>query len=167
MRRIAASAVIWLVLVGGAGLYMNTRPGADARADAPQAEEAAGYAVEMTTTFEAKPDPFALSLSDTEAPAALRLKLNGATLFERNDNVGAGERMIIDPVPGVRPGANELFIEAYPPAETSDRSHAVRVRVLHDGIVVLDATRWSEPGSPLAAPVEFEAQAAEADAHGH
>ncbi len=159
MRRIAAAILVWVLVVGGTWLYLRLH---DARAQArigsqPESTLVEGYRVELVTTFAAEPDPFALTLNQTEAPPALLVRLNGAEVLRRVDNVPSGEAMVIDPLGPVLAGNNELYVEASPPADVAGQSHALRVRVYHGYRTVADTTLWNEPGASLSAGVAFEA----------
>jgi hypothetical protein len=152
--RLVLSAAYWAVIVGGVALFIAQR---DARRAAPVyvAEEAKGiFALDAVVSFSAEPDPFALDTGGAKA-AGLVVRLNGRDVL-REEKLKAGVAARAEAVTGVVVGKNELFVEANPPTDQLDRAHAVRVRVLRDGVPVAEATVWSEPGMPVAAPVSLD-----------
>jgi len=166
MRPVLA-AVIWIVLIGGLTLYMNTRE-AVKQPEGYRVSQASGtYSLELTTTFALEPDPFALRTA-AEAPDALVLKLNGKELLRIADKVEAGRSIRIDPVPEVHDGANELYVEASPPVDSALRSYAIRIQLMGTHHEVLDRTIWSEHGMKIAASVPFRIeQQPRKEEHGH
>lgn len=169
MIRIFLAALVWVVVVGGTSLYLRIHE-ARAAAVAPAAVErvVAGYRLELTPTFAAAPDPFALQLDTSAARAALVVKLNGEEVLRRAEQVTAGEVIVVDALPPVRVGENEVFVEAAPPGEEALQSHALRVRVLHGAQQVAEETLWTEAGASLSAGLRFEVKdVQEVEAHEH
>ena len=105
--------------------------------------------MDITTTFDIEPDPFAVRTDDAP-PAALVLRFAQRDLLRVTDRLSAGQAVRVDEVPGVTVGPNEFFLEATPPLSAGGSAHAVRVRVLRDGVVVDERTFWSEPGLSIA-----------------
>jgi hypothetical protein len=170
MIRILLAIAVWVVVVGGTSLYLRLHE-ARASANRPVVVErlVAGYRLELTPTFAAAPDPFALQLDASATAPALVVKLNGEELLRRTDTVAAGEVIVLEELPQLRAGENEIFIEAAPPGEAALQSHALRVRVAHGAEMVADQTLWSTPGAALSGGVRFTAgdTAAAGDAHEH
>jgi hypothetical protein len=171
MIRIFLAAAVWVVVVGGTSLYLRMHE-ARAASLAPVLKErvVAGYRLELTPTFAAAPDPFALQLDASAARPALVVKLNGEEILRRTDAVTAGEVIVIETLPPVRTGENEIFVEAAPPGDAALQSHALRVRVARGAQTVADDTLWTEPGASLSAGVRFQvtdAAVAQGDAHEH
>lgn len=166
--RIATAIAVWLVLVGGLALYMNQRVGA-AEVSTLQRVAAPGvYSIVLTATFGAAPDPFALRLRAEDAPPALRVQLNGETIYTATDTLVAGAPVEISPVPGIKIGENEFFVEATPSLDEAQQAHAIRVNVYRDGSLLVDETLWSEPGLRVATPFRVDvAPEAEDAAHDH
>jgi hypothetical protein len=168
--RLVVAAVVWMAMVGGLALFMNHRV-AVAPAQRLDLREAAGvFRLEVTPSFEAQPDPFALVTEEGGRPAALRVLLNGAEVVRLDETVAGGGAVVVEPVPGLTEGRNEFFVEANPPVEHADKSHAVRVRLSRDGKPLADQTFWSEPGIRLTASFETNLtleQTDEEDRHGH
>ncbi|KAF0246339.1 MAG: hypothetical protein FD180_827 [Planctomycetota bacterium] len=156
--RFLLTAGIWIVFAGSVALFTSRR---DARG--PVESYARGpargiFAVEVTASFAAEPDPFALDTGKEKA-AGLVVRVNGVEAI-RAATVRPGEALRAEPVKAVLVGKNELFIEAYPPQDQLNRSHAIRVRVLRDGEPVAEKTFWSEPGTPVAVAFALEVPAA-------
>jgi hypothetical protein len=169
MRPVLA-VVIWIVLVGGLGLYVRSHEAVKTAQSFQSTLAQGAYALEITPTFAAEPDPFALRTEEGEAPPALIVKLNGRELVKLTERVEAGAPIMIEPLKGLVEGSNEVYLEANPPIKETGRSNAVRVRVLRDGIPVSDRSFWSVQGSKIAttmlvnaAPVESQ----EEDGHAH
>ncbi|MEK7468905.1 MAG: hypothetical protein AAB074_16140 [Planctomycetota bacterium] len=160
--RFLLTALIWVVFVGSVALFTSRR---DARGPVASYARAAAkgiFAVEVTASFTAEPDPFALDTGKAK-PAGLVVRVNGVEAI-RAATVKPGAAIRVEPVAAVLEGKNELFIEAYPPADQLNRSHAIRVRILRDGEPVAERTFWSEPGTPIATAFPLEVPAAGAPA---
>lgn len=168
--RPALAVVIWVVLVGGLGLYVRSYEAVKTAQSFQPALAQGAYALEITPTFAAEPDPFALRTEDGEDPPALILKLNGKELLKLTERVGAGAPILVEPLTGLLEGSNEVYLEANPPIKETGRSNALRVRVLRDGIPVSDRTFWSGQGSKIARTLLINtasAQPQEEDGHAH
>lgn len=169
MRPLIA-VLIWVVLVGGLLLYVRSRDAVDTAPSFRLVPAQGTYSVEITTTFTAEPDPFALRVEDEEKPSALSLKLNGKEVLRLTDRVDAGSPIRVEPLRGLVEGSNELYLEANPPAGEAGRSHAVRVRVLRDGIPLSDRSFWSGQGSKIATTLRVNLTPGgqqEEDGHAH
>jgi hypothetical protein len=153
--RLVLAALVWVLFVGGTWLYTQQRESSAAPQEFTRVEAAGIYALELTATFPVEADAFTLNKT------ALTLSLNGKMVLKRTENLGAGERVKVDKVDGIKIGENEFFLEANPPDEILQRSNAVRLRVLRDGVPIADETRWSEPGTKLA--VTFRLKIADAE----
>jgi hypothetical protein len=149
MRPLIA-VVIWVVLVGGLVLFVQSREAVETAQSFRLVPVQGTYALEITPTFAAEPDPFALRVEDEEQPSALTVKLNGKEVLRLTDRVDAGASIRVEPLRGLVEGGNELYLEANPPTKEAGRSHAVRVRVLRDGIPLSDRSFWSGQGSKIA-----------------
>ena len=162
-------ALIWLVLIGGLSFYIQQR---DARIP-PRAEAqvslqavSGNYALELTPTFGAAPDPFALQV-EGEAPATLLVRLDGQPVYRSEAPLVRGETLRIAPLEGLVAGRNELYVEATPAFDEAHLSHALRVRLLRDGIELLDQTLWGEAGRKVSGSVAFTLAAPAEEAHDH
>lgn len=165
MRRIAGAVLAWIVIVGGTWLYIKAQE-ARARDGAslvqPVTLPPADYRAELTPTFAAAPDPFALRLESASAPPALTVRLNGIEVLRRDEVVTAGEALNLGPLAPLLAGENELFIEAAPPGEAALQAHALRVRIYRGAALMSEETLWSEPGAALSGAVLFRATEAKA-----
>jgi len=148
MRPIVA-ALIWIVLVGGLTFYTHSREPVKALETVATQPVEGTLALEITPSFRAEPDPFALR-DDTERTAsALTIRVNGKEALRVTDRTEPGRVIRVEPVPGLIRGENEIYLEVNPPLSAGTGSHAVRVRVLQDGRKLQDRTFWSEPGSRI------------------
>ena len=154
--RFALVAAIWLILVGGLALYTTEKE----RRQPPEVAEpvtqpvsAESYTLEITPTFTSASDPFALQ-GDPAASATLVARLGERELLRLNTAVPAGKPVTVSPVPGLVVGLNELYVRGVPPrGEPLD--HAVRVRLLQGGRVVLDETLWGAKGANVTGSIPF------------
>lgn len=147
--RPAFAVIIWVVLIGGLTVYMQSRDTAAVGVTYKPPRAEGVFALQVTTTFAVEPDPFALRTGQTEA-SALLVKLNGSEILRRADRVQAGTPIRVEPVPGLIDGRNEFYLEANPPVGLANLSYAVRVQLFRDGQLVADRSLWSEPGSRIA-----------------
>ena len=169
MRPMVA-ALIWIVLVGGLTLYTHMREPAKAfKTIAPRTVEGV-FALEITPSFTAEPDPFALR-GDTERGApALTIRVNGKEAVRVTDRTEPGRPIRVEPVPGLVQGDNEIYLEVNPPLSAGSGSHAVRVSLLQEGRTLKERTFWSEPGSRIAETFRVKTPAGprpEDQDHGH
>ncbi|HEY5672184.1 MAG TPA: hypothetical protein VIR78_00595 [Malonomonas sp.] len=156
--RFILTALIWLVVIGGLSFYIHQRDARiipQAQAQISVAMTAADYLLEVTPTFGAEVDPFAL-LDEGQAPATLLVRLGGQNLYRGEEPLARGEILQIEPVSGLVEGNNELYFEASPPFEEAHLNHALRVRLLRGGVVQLDQTLWAEAGGKVSGTVLFQ-----------
>ena len=165
--RPALAVILVAAILGGLQGYMSLRD----RLGPPPAQEvetsAAGiFTLDLTLTFDAGPDPFAL---DVDNAPSLLVEFRGQEMLRETGNVPAGQPIVIAPVRDVVQGKNEFFVKAVPADSNADVSRAVRVRILRDGQPISDSTLWSEPGLPVQGKVDLvvPASAAPSDAHEH
>ena len=164
--KFALVAAIWLILAGGLSLYIYQR---DLRKPAPVAAETATESPMETLTLEITPgfatavDPFALR-DDPAAGATLLLRVADRELYRSDKPLPAGVTQSVHPVPGLVLGLNEIYLRAVPPhGEALD--HAVRVRLLQQGRVVMDRTLWGENGAVVTGTLPFELHEAGEGSH--
>ena len=153
MRPILA-LLVPIILLGGLQLSMELRPRATAPTAAIAATTAAGkFTIEISLTFDAGPDEFALNATD--APS-LVVRLQGRELLRRTDAVEGGRPIQITDVQGLVEGANELYIEATPMDASRLQALALRVQVLRDGSPIATETLWAEPGESIRGSVALQ-----------
>lgn len=162
--RPALAVVIWIVLIGGLTVYMQSREQASVEAAHDWDYSGGAVSLRVTTTFDIEPDPFALRTEGHEA-AALLVRLNGKEVLKRTDRVKAGVPLKVDDLPGVLAGRNEFYLEANPPLERANMSYAVRVQVLRDNATIADTSLWSEPGSRIADTFSVTVTGTEGEEH--
>jgi len=157
--RIVAVFLVWILFLGGISFYMHARKQA-----APVSARHSGlkiseghYSLEISSTFDLQPDPFAVRRDDDITRDSLLVRMGKEEILKISDPVEAGTLIRADPLEGIIVGYNELYIEAGPPIELSSESRAVRVRILRDGKPVFEKTIWSIPGWKAAGTVYFTA----------
>ena len=151
--RIAAAVGICIVILGGMTLYMTSQDSTTRHQD--HTEEAASlvdavYTVEVTATFDLEPDPFALTLDDSDEPPSLRVTLQGKEIIEETKDLTAGIPLRSEAVSGLREGINEFYVEAAVPKEYSGKSAALRIRLLLKDRPVAEKTIWSDGETGIA-----------------
>lgn len=158
--RFILSLVIWFLFVGGLYLYITGRDNSLARSGgatpAPIQRQAASVVLELTPTFSAQEDPFALR---TEKPAdPLEIRVNGSVVPVGARPVSRGKTIVIDDVSAALGEVNEVFVKASPPVAESSLDHGVRVRLLSRGSVLADETIWSSGGGLVSGTVSFSTE---------
>lgn len=169
MRPVLA-IMIWIVLIGGLSMYIHARERINPGRSYEVSAAADNLALEVTTTFDVEPDPFALRTDAETDAAALLVRINGKEVLRRSDRMERGVPLRLEPVQGLIQGRNEIYLEANPPLDNSGHSLAVRLRVLRGDQPVADRSFWSDTGSRVAAtfPVTIEAEKdAKAGTHDH
>jgi hypothetical protein len=163
MRPILAFVVATTIL-GGLAFYMSVRRSGAAGAPVRIIEIAPGrFDVELTLTFDAGPDPFALDAGD---PPSLVVMLVGKEILRETATVKSGHPRVVEDVPGVATGTNEFFVRATPADGSAPAVRAIRVRILRDGHPISAQSLWSEPGQPVEGVVRVKVEAT-LDEHDH
>lgn len=108
------------------------------------------FSVDVTLTFDAHADPFVFP----NASVIIRLGKdesgkNAREIFRSTETIKAGTPILIDDVAELQEGYNPFEVDVFPGDEELDLHHAVRVRVLRDGIPIVEETIWSAPGEPV------------------
>jgi len=140
--------LISVVVLGGVGAFIAAST-ARRVPDATVFEQTAAtgvFSLEITPTFDAEADPFALDL------IALQVQHAGNTILRRDDKCAANETLLVTEFPEnvkIIVGKNELYIQAFPGEGALAAANAVRIRVFRDGQPITDNTIWSEPGAPV------------------
>lgn len=146
-----------IALLLGMNWFLGLNPAGDhahAHRELQVIEAPGDFAVDLTVSFDAGPDEFALDLSD-DSPSLI-LQLNGKEIMSRSGSVSASESPFrIDSVEGISIGANDFFIQASP-KNLASAGNCVRVRVLRDNAAVADKTIWSVQGEIVQGTVRLE-----------
>ncbi len=144
MRILLAAALSGLIL-GGLAAYMNLRPTPGAGSGGPIVLQTASgsFSVDITLTFDAAPDSFAV---DPSRAAALLVLFHGKELLRATEPVSAGQPVRIEPIEGMLAGENEFFVHAAPSDADALLARGLRVRVLRDDLPIAEQSLWSEPG---------------------
>lgn len=161
MRPLLAASVA-VVVLGGMKLYIDSAQ-PKLRPQLIQLPKAADgvFSLDVTLTFAAGPDPFALDLAD--APSLL-IQLQGRDLMRKAEIVSAGEKLTVDGIEDIVQGANEFYVQATPQASNAV-SRAIRIRVLRDNVAIAEQTLWSAPGEPVQGAVIVDVPANNDDLH--
>ena len=154
--RVLLAGCIWVVLVGGLALYMHGERAPEPTSVVATQSARGAFALELTASFSAEPDPFALVLDDGPPPAAARVRCNGTDVLRVTGRLAPGQPLRVQPVPGLVVGANEFYVEAYPSLDRAGQAHAVRVRLLRDDQTIAEHTLWSDPGLPVCATFRID-----------
>lgn len=152
MRPFLAFLTVITILGGLQGYFMlRDRFGPSA---APLVERPAPglYSLEITLTFDAGPDPFALEAGDQ---TCLEVLFRGDALLRRTERVSAGEVVVITPISSIMAGSdeaqgrNEFVVRATPADSRPELAYAARVRLLRDGASVAEQILWSDSGGKV------------------
>jgi hypothetical protein len=147
------------VILGGMQVYMTFRPQPEASSTPAELLASGVFQLEITLTFAAGADPFALDVSD--APSLL-VSFRGQDLLRVSQEIEAGETVRVDQIDGVVTGANEFFVQASPRDQQATAARAIRVRVLQDGNPVAEESLWAEPGELVEGVVAVDVRVAAA-----
>jgi hypothetical protein len=138
--------LVWVVFVGGVTVYVMKRETVQSVDERKREEARSAFALELTTSFDVTPDPFAL---ETKESTGIVVRAGGRAIAQR-DELEAGTTLRIAPIPGLIQGSNEFYIEANPPLDESNRPHALQIRILRGDVLVVERILWAEPGSRVA-----------------
>lgn len=161
--------ILWFVFIGGLKLYTWQRDAVTRQpvASPIQTEQLRGdWAIELTPTFSAEEDPFALQ-TEEKGPAPIEVRLNASSIALGAVNVARGDSLRIGNLGELQAGQNEIFIKASPPLNESGLNHGIRVRMLEGEAVLADETIWSNRGSLVAGSVAFTLKSDEEGSHDH
>ena len=151
MRPVLAALIIAIVLGSvGTFLRLTANPPAIHHAAAPEAEGV--FSIELLLTFDAGPDPFALT---SDQPASVTIEHHGTLLWQVHDTVRRGDTIRVPDVTGITAGTNTFHVVAVP-METEDLIHAARVRVFRNDLVIGEAWVASDAGRPISDSVSVE-----------
>ena len=153
MRPILA-LLVPIAFLGGLYFYMEHRPRAAASLHdfAPTAAEGK-FSLDVTLTFAAGPDEFAL---DASTAPSLLVQLRGQDVLRRMDAIAPGEPLHLDNLTDLRAGPNEFYVEATPADGTQLQARALRVRIFRDGNPLTEETLWSEPGEAVSGTIAVD-----------
>ena len=174
MRPLAV-ILVWVVILGGLAVYMNTRDYLNPRTEhVYEIQPAPGeFILEVTPTFDVQGGVDDFSLDATSQPAFV-VSLGGEDIITHEQSARAGIPIALkwdtDRTP-LEVGKNEFHIEMTTPADEIDVAHGVRLRLLRDGAEVAASTLWAEPGLPVKGilPIQLDDSPATEhdDSHNH
>ncbi|MBN2431662.1 MAG: hypothetical protein JXQ27_09315 [Acidobacteria bacterium] len=151
--RVIYAILVWLVFIGGVGLYMQTR-GTAAESLLPVAASrpsVTDYTLRLQATFMAALDPFALDVIPAAESVPVEVRVNGRPqMVALAQDLEAGAVYRVDTVIGLHPGENEIYVAATPDTAEADRTHAVRLDLLRRGRIVDEKTLWSDATGRIA-----------------
>lgn len=163
MVRIAGLIIVWATIAGVMFFYNETRQYHAETVETISAtvKAAASVTIEVTATFSAEKDPFALDVPGGSESSPLILRLGDLTLIENADALKPGIPFIAGPLKSLKAGSRELYIEASPPIENGARHHALRIRIFGQGRLIAEKTFWAEPGGKITGVLPFNLKAVE------
>lgn len=149
------AAILLAVLIFGSvkayTLFENSLPSPVDPSRAP--DRAAGrFSIDVTLTFDAAPDDFALE------PHSVLIELQGRELFRSRERMPAGSPIVLEDVEGIVEGVNSFFVKVAPADSDFTSQRAVRVRVLRDGMPISAETLWSDPGAAVEGIVNVQVE---------
>ncbi len=147
--------IVAAVVLGSVSLFIKHQSRILVEKAAPRASQVVKgrLDVEITLTFDAGPDAFALQ--GTDAPSLIVEHLGNAIL-SRTDEITAGKPITISDIANIEQGGNSFVVRCTPQDKDPEVAHAIRVRVLRDGQPIADESIWSAPGEPCEGIVEVE-----------
>ncbi len=116
----------------------------------PVVHEAEGkFSVDVTLTFDAHADPFVFPNASAIIKLGQDESGNAKEIFRSTETIKAGTPIVIDDVTDIKEGHNPLEVSVFPGNDEFELHHAVRVRVLRDGVPIVEQTIWSPPGEAV------------------
>jgi hypothetical protein len=147
-------AALALAIFGALAAYerfVDTLPERNhANEEAPPA--AGKFSVELTLSFDAAKDDFAL-----ENEPAVVVRMAGRDLIRADEPLTAGQPLRAE-VPGIVQGSNAFFVRAVPAQDFISRPCAARLRIFRDDDVIGENTLWSPPGGLVEGEVAVEVE---------
>ena len=145
--RVVFAVLLSLVLLFGAHFY--TRFADSVRRQPKEIEvqfDDAAWNVQIERTFDCVPDP------DYGNVESLVIQLKGVDVFRSKELIPASQLVSIGSVEGIEVGDNEIFLQANLAKLDdldfdSERSNAMRVKLLRGKELVADETHWVSPGA--------------------
>lgn len=133
-------------ILGGLQAYMSLRPRPMVAPDYRPVVVGGEFSADLTLTFAAGPDPFALDVND--APSVL-LQFQGEDVLRIVEMVAPGEPILVEQIEGIVAGRNEFFVQVSPQDLDANVARAVRIRISRDQMPIADQTLWSPAGEPV------------------
>jgi len=147
--RFVAIIIIWISLIGGLFAWLNHTTPIYIENHITQEKAQGKFDIEITPTFDAKADPFALKLDNHVQADIFTVLLKGKPILNSTDNIIGGIPIVIKNVDNIIVGKNEFYIEAGIPQAQSAHVHAIRVRIIRDDFEVAHKSIWTTPGTKL------------------
>lgn len=148
------AVLISATILGSVWLYLRSESRRTITPAMSPLQVAAGqFDLDITLSFDAGPDRFALDAAQTPSLIVEHL---GEAILKRTDMISAGTPVRVEAVPQIQPGKNSFFVRCTPSESETPVARALRIRVWRDGTPVADSTLWSAPGAPCEGVVEVE-----------
>lgn len=148
-------AFLALTIFGALAAYerfVDTLPD-PAQAHQEEQTVAGRFSIEVTLSFDAAKDDFAL-----ENEPAVVVRMAGRDLIRADQGVSAGTSLRADDVAGIVQGRNAFFFRAAPGQDFISKPCAARLQVLRDGAVIGESTLWSPPGGLVEGELTVEVE---------
>lgn len=169
--RFIGAILIWVLFIGSVSWFVSHRtlpvlqpiqPDTATSQTVAQDE----YALAITLTFQAEPDPFTLQTEDDSADAVLIVRMGSNELLQISKRLNAGQAVRIEKLENVKLGLNEIYIEASPPVSQGNQRHAMLVELFENGNLIQQETFWSAVGGKVTGTFRFTIREHE-EAHEH
>lgn len=114
------------------------------------------FSIVVTPAFNARQDPFALSLSEDEETPRIVVSHEGQVLLRYTEDVLSGQTLTISDQ-RLSGETAALFVQANPGPDDAMRPCALRLQVFADQVLCDESTIWSEgQGQPVSGEVVLE-----------
>jgi hypothetical protein len=137
-------AVGWAQFSMTHGIHIDPNRNVEHHGDDAAMAGDAFYSIEITPTFDAAKDPFAVQLTADSVEPILVVRCGGRVLLQRSQDVQRGVVIAVGPVklPG---DSAELSVDVSPAGDESLRACGLRLKVVRgDGALCDDQTLWTE-----------------------
>jgi len=149
--RFVLTLSVWVVIITLVSVLFTSRGAVSITNEIKETtENKLPVTIEITPTFAVEKDPFALDIGG--AKGAFEVLLDGRTILSKTEGIHDREPVVTDSYM-LETGSHEIFIKANP--SSSEKSNAVRIRVLAAGNPLTDNTYWFDPGQTVNASEIF------------
>ena len=161
MLRLLFAVVVWVVLLGGVGLFVHATQGAQTRSTVVFTVIDQNLVLELTPTADlGAGDPFAIDAEQTTGTAR-----SGETILATIEPLTQGQSLTIPLLFPAIAGDNELAVQL--PAAYLDQPMAVHVILRRGAGVMLERTEWFPAGASYEFFLRWHEAALGEDEHGH
>jgi hypothetical protein len=153
--RLFFTIVIAVFLLGGTYAYTKFASRTSGQAPPFQVDLSdARYSLEVIRTFTAIPnekssvDAAADPVAPKLGPESICVFFKGKSLMTSNSKVPQSERVVVESIPDVEVGANEVFVRAHVQPPKAGELAAMQASVMVNGRTLVTSTFAGVPGSP-------------------